>query len=226
MIGELLLPMLAHFMLWGACEVSIIGFIFQMRNTSVRVLKKLAQSHRAGNWRRRNSNQSSILFLPYFFLKILFIYFQREGKGGRKWGIETSMCGCLLHVPYPGPGQQPRNVPCLGIELVAFQFAGRCSIHWATPARATASFSFKLLGGKTISFSSHISSTLVASCTYIVGGGRWFELMFIVIILAIFFYLIVQEPLLPLAGSENIFFSGFQTALLQPESLPSENLPF
>lgn len=50
--------------------------------------------------------------------------------------------------------------------------------------------------------------------------------MFIVIILAILFYLIVQEPLLPLAGSENVLSSGFQTVLLQPESLPSENLPF
>ena len=30
------------------------------------------------------------------FLKILFIYFQREGKGGRKRERETSVCGAPL----------------------------------------------------------------------------------------------------------------------------------
>lgn len=44
--------------------------------------------------------------------------------------------------------------------------------------------------------------------------------MFIVIILGILFYLIIQKPLLLIDGSENIVFSGFQTGLLQPESLP------
>ena len=39
----------------------------------------------------------------FFFLRFdLFIF--REGKGGRKRGRETSMCGCLLHAPYWGPG--------------------------------------------------------------------------------------------------------------------------
>ena len=38
--------------------------------------------------------------LSFIFLKILFIYFQREGKGKRKRGRETSMCGCLLRVPH------------------------------------------------------------------------------------------------------------------------------
>ena len=32
------------------------------------------------------------------------------------WGTETSMCGCLLHAPYWGPGLKPRHVPWLGIE--------------------------------------------------------------------------------------------------------------
>ena len=34
-----------------------------------------------------------------FLKKILFIYFYRQGKGGR----ETSMCGCLSCAPYWGP---------------------------------------------------------------------------------------------------------------------------
>ena len=41
-------------------------------------------------------------FLCILFYFILFIYFQR--KGGRKRGRETSMCGCLSHVPNWGPG--------------------------------------------------------------------------------------------------------------------------
>lgn len=32
---------------------------------------------------------------------------------------------------------------------------------------------------------------LVTSCTHIAGGGKWFEVMFIVIVLAIFFNLTV-----------------------------------
>ena len=42
-------------------------------------------------------------------IKRLFIF--REGKGGRKRGRETSLCGFLLHTPYWGPGLQPRHVP-------------------------------------------------------------------------------------------------------------------
>ena len=46
------------------------------------------------------------------------------------------MCGCLLCIPKWGPGLQPRHVPWLGIKLVTLWFAGRHSIHWATPVRA------------------------------------------------------------------------------------------
>ena len=46
------------------------------------------------------------------------------------------MCGCLLCSPDWGPGLQPRHVPWLGIKLAILWFAGRHSIHWATPARA------------------------------------------------------------------------------------------
>ena len=70
-----------------------------------------------------------------FFLKILFIYFWREGKWGRKRGREISMCGCLSCVPYWGPGLQPRHVPWLEIKPVTLCFTSLHSIHWATPAR-------------------------------------------------------------------------------------------
>ena len=70
-----------------------------------------------------------------------FIYFlQIERKGGRKRGRETSMCGCLLHAPYWGPGLHPRHVPWLGIELVTLWFTGWHSIHWATPVSTEKEF--------------------------------------------------------------------------------------
>ena len=75
---------------------------------------------------------------PVTKILVLFIYFYilfllREGKGGRQRNIK---CGCLSHVPYWGPGLQPRHVPRLGIKPVTLWFTGQYSIHWATPARA------------------------------------------------------------------------------------------
>ena len=50
----------------------------------------------------------------YFTFIILFIYFQREGKGGRKRGRETLICetliSCLLHALNQEPGLQNRHV--------------------------------------------------------------------------------------------------------------------
>ena len=64
--------------------------------------------------------------LLLFLIRILFIYIQREGKGGRKRGRDISMCGCFSLGPYWGPGPQPRHVPCLGIEQVVLWFTA-CS---------------------------------------------------------------------------------------------------
>ena len=51
------------------------------------------------------------LFIFKYFLKyILFIYFQREGKGGRKRGRDTSMCKrniSWLPLALPQPGNWP-----------------------------------------------------------------------------------------------------------------------
>ena len=74
----------------------------------------------------------------FFFKKKYFIYlFLERGKWRRKRGRETSMCGCLCTIPIGVRlGSQPRHVPWLGINLETLWFAGWCSIHWATPARA------------------------------------------------------------------------------------------
>ena len=45
------------------------------------------------------------------FFKRFYLFIFREGKGGRKRERETSMCGCLLHVLYWGPGPQPTPEP-------------------------------------------------------------------------------------------------------------------
>ena len=85
-----------------------------------------------------NKHFSSLANLSQFFFFFLrfYLFILREEKGRRKRGRETSMCGCLSHAPYWGPGPQPRNVPWLGTEPTTLWFAGWHSSHWATPARA------------------------------------------------------------------------------------------
>ena len=47
------------------------------------------------------------------------------------------MHACLSCTPNGGPGPQPRHVSWPGIKPAALTSTGQCSIHWATPARAT-----------------------------------------------------------------------------------------
>ena len=55
----------------------------------------------------------------YCFFKDFIYLFFREGKGGKKKGRETSMCGCLLCAPPTGDqAGNPDVCPRLGIELV------------------------------------------------------------------------------------------------------------
>ena len=76
---------------------------------------------------------------------MLFIYFQREWRRGRKRGRKTSIC-CLSHTLNWGPGLQPRPVPLPGIEPEPFRFAGWHPAHSATTVRANPVFSM----GKTL----------------------------------------------------------------------------
>ena len=75
----------------------------------------------------QKSRKASLFFV--FNLKILFICFQRERKGGRKRGREISVCGCLSCAPYWGLGPPPRHVPSQGIELGDPLVRSPCSIH-------------------------------------------------------------------------------------------------
>ena len=51
---------------------------------------------------------------PSCFLNILFIYFQRRGKGGRKRGRETSTCERYINqsTGHPQPGTWPTTQAC------------------------------------------------------------------------------------------------------------------
>ena len=74
------------------------------------------------------------------FLKTFYLFIFREGKGGRKWGKETSMCKTNINwlpLAHPQLGTWPTTQACAWqrIKPVTFQFAGGHSIHWATPTR-------------------------------------------------------------------------------------------
>ena len=64
-----------------------------------------------------SQDNSSFLFKK-IFLKILFIYFLTEGKGGRKRGREKQQCVVASHVPSTGDLTHSPGMCCrLGIEL-------------------------------------------------------------------------------------------------------------
>ena len=64
------------------------------------------------------------------FLKREFIYFQTEGKGGRKREGEKHQCVVASHMPTTGNlAHNPGMCPDLGIQWVTILFLGWCSIH-------------------------------------------------------------------------------------------------
>ena len=80
--------------------------------------------------KKQGNKKSIILKICYFypllvwiFLKRFYLFIFREGKGGKKRGRETSMCGCLSRGPHWGPEPQPRHVLWLGLEPVTLWFA-------------------------------------------------------------------------------------------------------
>ena len=68
------------------------------------------------------------------FLKILFIYFQREGKGERE-GEKHQCVVASLMPPTEDQAWNPGMCPDWGIKPVTLWFAGQSSVHWATPAK-------------------------------------------------------------------------------------------
>ena len=52
-------------------------------------------------------NQNGEIIISIFKKDFIHLFLER----GREVERETSMCGCLSHAPYWGPGLQPRHVP-------------------------------------------------------------------------------------------------------------------
>ena len=125
-------PLAVTYFVW-ICQLWNFIYSWSLNNTGWNCVGPLIRRFFSIN----TLNVFSLLYdFHFFLLKIKFILFFREGKGGRKRGGETSMCGCLSHAPYWGPGRKPRLAPWLEIGPVTLWFTGWRSIHWATPARA------------------------------------------------------------------------------------------
>ena len=77
------------------------------------------------------------LYINFIYLYFIYLFLQRGG-GDRERNISVWLP--LRRPSYWGPGPQPRHVLWLGIELATLWFTVRCSIHWATPARAYINF--------------------------------------------------------------------------------------
>ena len=91
-------------------------------------MENLSMSQPNLGQKKAPQNMMKIFLLDFIFLKIFFL---RGGKGGRKRVTET-VCDCLSCTSY----WEPRHVPWWGTEPTTLWVEGRCSIHWATPARA------------------------------------------------------------------------------------------
>ena len=88
------------------------------------------------------------LFFSFLIFEFYLFILRDKGKEGERernidvWEIHL---GCFSHSLSWGPGPQPRHVPWQGIKPATFWFAGRHSIHWATPARASLIFRIQII---------------------------------------------------------------------------------
>ena len=80
--------------------------------------------------------------LTFLFLKqdfFFYLFLEREQRKKEREG-NINVWLPLMHPP-PGTWLAPRHVPWLGIKPATLWCAGQSSIHWATPAKATAHIS-------------------------------------------------------------------------------------
>ena len=79
------------------------------------------------------NDYSSFLVLQPLFKHILFIYFQREEKGGKKRGREMSIGYLPSQIEDLAPNQE---CALTGTWTCNIWFTGQCLIHWSTAAWA------------------------------------------------------------------------------------------
>ena len=75
------------------------------------------------------------MLCSFIFLQAFIYLFLERGEEREKERNRNISVWLPLTRPLLGTCLQPRHVPSLGIEPVTFQFIGRHSVHWATPAR-------------------------------------------------------------------------------------------
>ena len=102
------------------------------------------------------------------FKKILFIYFWRGGKEGRKREWEKHWSGASHMPPHQGPSQPPRLVPWRGIEPETFWFSGQHPPKWATAVQGRPTLSLKQEIGES-------PSQVVGTCSHCVVYKVCFE---------------------------------------------------
>ena len=109
----------------------------------------------------------AILTIQFLFLRFyLFIFRQR---GGREKEKERNI-NVWLPLTRPLLGTwSTTQASWLGIQLATLWFAGWCSIHWATPARAQFVLYF------------HISGSILLACLFCCLGStyRWDHMVFV-----------------------------------------------
>ena len=117
-------------------------------------------------------------FLFLFFKDFIYLLLER-GKGGRKRGVETSMCGCLSHVPNGEPGPQPRHVPWLGINQ--WPFSSQAGAQSTEPHQPGLSFIFivdtitdVLISPRPMPTSTHPYPRIFETCkAWLFSQGHW-----------------------------------------------------
>ena len=83
------------------------------------------------------------------YIGFIYLFLERQGKGGRERGRDTSMCGHLPHSPHWGPGLQPRYVPRLGTEPATLWLPAHAQpteLHQARLSTVVLRFSHTVLG--------------------------------------------------------------------------------
>ena len=81
----------------------------------------------------------------WIFLRKIYLFIFRESRRKEERKRNINVWLPLAHTPNWGPGQKPRRVLWLGIKPGTLWFAGWCSIHWATLARAGTEFLIYLI---------------------------------------------------------------------------------
>ena len=84
---------------------------------------------------QKQTSQITWIYQTSFFFSRFYLFFRERGREGEREG-EKHQCMVAFQAPPTGDLACNPGMSWLGIKPVTLWFAGPCSIHWATPARA------------------------------------------------------------------------------------------